>query len=184
LSDSESEKIPNEKYKLSNSGTVTYHYSRERRLANAPSEIQNLYKEQKPLRFNLFGPLVADKPRRVLFFVIVILCIGIFLLSRLGFLDASYRLDGNTIDVSGTFFEDTTIVILKKTAANADAYTGAVDIAVFPITEETDSVFYHRIFFTLEKEEVYRFVVPFEDPQIGIILQNEKSFLNIVFNPQ
>ena len=188
------EKRPNAKYKLSNpdskintEGGLTFHYSRERRLANAPEEVQNLYKEQKKSRFALFGVLVADRPRKILFFMIIFLCVLLLALSALGFFDNSHNLDGNRIEVTGTIYEGNTIISLKKTAVNADAYTGAVDIAVSPITGEAGGqyhVYPHRVFFTLEREERYRFAVPFDSPELGIVLQTEKSASQFTIIPE
>jgi len=185
---------PNKKYSLSkpdgapsaDEGLIFY-YNREKRLANAPKEVQDLYKEQKKNRFGFLGSLVADKPRRMLFIIIILLCLAIFTLSRMGYFDMTYVLDGNTIDIKGTYFEDMTIVNLKKTAKNADAYTGAVDIVISPIVlneEEQFPVYSHRVFFTLEKEEGYRFAVPFSDDELLMVLQNEKSTLQLKIKPE
>jgi len=192
------DKRPNSNYQLSNSNNesssgseIIYHYSRERRLAKAPQSVRDIYNDEpvKP-RFGLLGPLIADKPRRILFFMIIFLCVMILALSALGFFDDSRMLDGNRLDITGTIYENTTIVILKKTVRNADAYTGAVDIAVSPSLNyyETDDekipVFYHRIFFSMENEEIYRFAVPYDTPEFLIVVQNEKSDLQMKIKSQ
>jgi len=189
-----SENRPNKNYELSKPDSalspdegITFHYNRERRLANAPKEVQDLYREQKKSRFGLFGSLVADKPRRMLFAIIILLCLAIFMLSRLGYFETTYTLDGNRIDIKGTAFEGTTIITLKKIAKNADAFTGAVDIAVSPVVRNEDEqylVFSHRVFFSLEKEEEYRFAAPFDDGELLMVLQNEKSTLQLVIKPE
>jgi len=179
---------PNMNYNLSPDKTsdqnegITFYYSRERRLANAPKEVQDLYKETKPNRLGLIGPLVADRPRRILFFMIILLCLTILMLSRLGFFDTTYIIEGNKIEISGTGFEGVSIMILRKTIHNRTAvYSGAVNIAVSPVVQpgEDYSVFYHRVFFSLENEEEYRFSVPFDSPELLLVLQTEKSSLNI-----
>jgi len=189
----EQNKRPNLNYNLSkpennvsSDENLTFYYSRERRLKNAPKEVQDIYSGKTQSRVGIFSVLVADKPRRVLFFVIVFLCAAILILVRMGFFDTAHILDGNKIEIAGTVYEGTTIVILRKNAKNEDAYTGAVDIAVSPVVkeDETYNVFYHRIFFTLEAEEVYRFAVPFDTPELLMVLQNEMSELQLKFNPE
>ncbi|MDR0464386.1 MAG: hypothetical protein LBG94_04620 [Treponema sp.] len=184
-----SENRPNAKYNLSYPDTasegLTFHYNRERRLANAPESVQDIYKEEKKSRFGLFGVLVADRPRRMLFFMIVLLCFLILILSRLEFFDTSHILEGNRIEITGTFYEDSTIVLVKKTVKNQNSYTGAVDIAVSVNTEADQiPVYYHRIFFTLENEEIYRFAVPYNSEELLMILQTEKNTLKLSFKPQ
>jgi hypothetical protein len=197
----ENEKRPNAKYNLSNPDDkntseegLTFYYNRERRLASAPKEVQNLYKEHNPTRFGVFKSLVADKPRRILFFSIILLCILIFTISRLGFFETKHILDGNRIDITGTRFEGTTIIRLRKIVENANAYTGAVDIFVFvagqqpaPPSEqpgEEPLVFSRRIFFTLDREQEDRFVVPFNSSELIVVLESERSTLHIRLNPE
>jgi len=185
-------KRPNTNYSLSSSNreierddSIVYHYSRERRLENAPKEVQDLYKEKKTSRFGFLGVLIADKPRRLLFIVIILLCIAVFMLSRLGYFDTTHILEGNKIEINGTIFEGSTILVLRKNVKNEKAYTGAVDIAVsVPALPEEENypVFYHRIFFTKENDEIYRFVVPFDDPELLMVLQNERASLQIKIN--
>jgi hypothetical protein len=187
---------PNAKYKLSKPDDaqppregLPFYYSREHRLAKAPKEVQDLYKEKKPNRFGFFRVLVADKPRKFLFFSIILICVMIWMLALLGYFDSSYTLDGNKIKVSAAAFEGAAVVVINKTVKNKNAYTGAVDVAVsVPVslqdgnTVQTDNnfpVFYHRIFFSLEKEEQYSFAVPFESGELLIVLQTEKYSLKI-----
>jgi len=189
---------PNEKYKLSRSEEsfnpenekLTFYYNREHRLAKAPQEVKDLYAEQKKVnRFNLLQPLVADRPRATLFISILVLCVAIFMLSILGYFDKSYSLDGNKIEITGTKFEGVTIVVVKKTLKKglSSSYTGAVDIAVSPVAgseEEEFPVFYHRVFFSMEPVEEYRFAAPFDSPELLMALQTEKNTLQIRFKPE
>jgi len=195
LTDENKPHRPNEKYKLSRNNDsfnpeeekLTFHYNREHRLAKAPQEVKDLYAKQKKVnRFNLLQPLVADKPRATLFISILVLCAVIFMLSLLGYFDKSYSLDGNKIEISGTAFEGTAIVVLRKTIKSKTAYSGAVDIAVsVPVQRDEDMpLYYHRVFFTLAHEEEYRFAVPFDSPELLIVLQTEKSTLQAKFKPE
>ena len=186
-------KRPNANYKLSKPDNaeningeekLTFYYNRERRLAKAPQSVRDLYASEKtPGGFNLLRPLVADKPRAVLFFTILIICAAIFVLSILGKFDSSYLLDGNKIEIRGTVYEGTAIVMLRKTAANErnTPYSGAVDIAVSPAVQagEEFPVFFHRVYFSLEPVEEYRFAVPFDSPELLMVIQTERSILKI-----
>lgn len=187
---------PNAKYDLSNENVkidpdegLKFYYNRERRLEKAPKAVKDLYTKDKQ-KFNLLRPLIADKPRAMIFFTIIILCVVIIMLSLMGFFDKAHTLEGNKLEITGTRFEGSTIIIIKKTVENKqNAYTGAVDIGVAPVLEtalqEGDEPDYysHRIFFTLEQEEERRFVVPFDTPELAMVIQTEKSSLKLKFKP-
>jgi len=184
---------PNEKYNLDGGSfnpeeeKLTFYYDRERRLAKAPQVVKDLYAERKQhSRFNLLRPLVADKPRATLFFTIALMSAAIFMLSLLGYFDRSYSLEGNKIDIGGTVFEGTTILVLRKTARNSGAYTGAVDIGVSVAVQpgEEMPLFSHRVYFSLTTEEEYRFAVPFDAPELLVVVQTEKSDLKIKIKPE
>jgi hypothetical protein len=189
VSDDEKQR-PNAKYKLSKPDNapvpqegLPFYYNRERRLSKAPKDVQDLYKEKKPRRFGLIQVLIADRPRKILFFSIIVICVMIWLLGLLGYFDSSYSLDGNKLTISATAFEGTTIVVLNKSIKDKsrNPYTGAVDIAVsVPAqTENNVPVFYHKIFFSLEKQEQYSFAVPFESDELLMVLQTEKNTLKV-----
>jgi len=174
---------------------LNFHYSRERRLAKAPREVKEMYNESGVFKFDLFRPLVADRPRKILFASIILLCAIIFFFTRIGFFEKSYRLEGNEIEVRATTFDDTAIIVLKKNVQKGftKSYNGAVDIAVSPEVKTEDeemSVFYHRIFFTAAAAEEYRFAVPWQNhPNMNvndllIVLQTEKNTLHIKIKPE
>lgn len=187
------EERPNANYNLSKPNnapgeeSLTFHYNREKRLAKSSKAVNDLYSEQKHSGFNLLRPLIADKPRSIIFFSIVVLCLTILMLSVLGFFDKAFKLEGNKIEITGTIFEGTTIIRVKKTIdSKQSVYTGAVDIAVSPPAESEDEqyrVYYHRIFFTLQEEEEYRFAAPFDTPELLLVLQTEKSTLRVKIKP-
>jgi hypothetical protein len=191
---------PNSKYKLSKPdwqpGTnpreeekTTFYYNRERRLEKAPQNVKELFVNKKFSRFNIVRPLIADRPRAVLFFTIVILSVVIFIFSRIGMFDMTHTLEGNNIEITGMKFDGATIVVLGKTARRgfADAYSGHVDLTVFPAEMKTfgDSgqspVFYHRVFFTKETFEEYRFAVPFDSDELVMVLRTENTTLQVNF---
>lgn len=185
---------PNANYKLSKSDDAvpdknegfTFYYNRERRLEKAPQSVRDLYAQKNKYRFNLLRPLIADKPRAMVFFTILFICAVIIVLSILGQFDTYITLSGNKIEISGTAVEDVTVVLLRKTAKDISAYTGAVDIAVSvpSADDEQYPIFLHRIFFTLKSEEDYSFSVPFNFPELLILLQSEKSTATYRLKPK
>ncbi|MDR0302852.1 MAG: hypothetical protein LBI04_11155 [Treponema sp.] len=197
MTDEEKKPRPNANYNLSRpDGTnsdgeekLTFYYNRERRLEKSSQIVKDLYAEKKTgSRFNFLRPLVADKPRATVFFTIVLMSAAIILLSIVNKFGGSEVLEGNRIDIAGTRFEGTTIVVLTKTIRkNAkQAYSGAVDIAVsYPAAENEDyPVFYHRIFFSTDPIEEYRWAVPFDTPEQLIVLQTEKGKLQVKYKSE
>jgi hypothetical protein len=168
---------------------LRFHYNRESRLAKAPQAVRDLYAEKKPARFSLLRPFVSNKPTSMLFFAIVILCATMIVLSVTGYLGKTYSLDGVKLEIKGIRYEETVILVLRKTLkkSNLSAYTGAVDVAVSPAIKSRDEqypVFYHRVFFSLAPEEEYRFAVPFDSEELVMVLQTEKSSLEIKMKPE
>ena len=181
---------PNANYKLSkpdnapiDENDLHYHYNRENRLAKAPRTVQELY-DRKPARFSLMRPLVSSRPMAIMFFTIMILCATLIVFSLTGRLSTSHSLDGTRLEIKGIKYEDMVIMVVRKTLKKkaASVYTGAVDVAVSPAVKTEDEeypVFYHRIFFSTAQEEEYRFAVPFDAPELVMVLQTEKSTLQI-----
>jgi hypothetical protein len=195
LTDNEQPKRPNAKYKLSNEDAgkvngeekLNFYYNRERRLEKAPQAVRDLYDESKKNRSGFIRVLVADKPRAMVFFTILIMAAVIILISLLNNTSSSYLLDGNKLEIKGIKYEDMTILAIRKTRKNTEtAYSGGVDIAVSPVVQEGEklNVFYHRIFFSLDNEEDYRFTVPFDSPELLMVLQTEKNTLKIKYKPE
>jgi len=199
---------PNANYKLSKPDgpnpaaeeNLVFYYNRERRLEKSPQAVRDLYAEKKT-GFNLLRPLIADKPRATVFFTIIFMCAAIIIVSIVTKTGGAYLLEGNRIEVSGTRFEGATIVVLTKAIKKntVNAYTGAVDVAVSCPGGGANSgangvvnggagedypVFYHRIFFSMETVEEYRFAVPFDAPEQLLILQTEKNTLQIKYKPE
>jgi hypothetical protein len=202
MTEEEKKPRPNANYKLSKPDgpnkaaeeNLVFYYNRERRLEKAPQAVKDLYNKDKTnRRFSLLGPLVADKPRATVFFTIILVCVAIVIVTLVNKTGGVFSLDGNSIAITGTRFEGATIVVLTKTVKknSGNAYTGAVDIAVsYPVDGVVNNgvedypVFYHRIFFSMEPVEEYRFAVPFDPPEQLLILQTERSTLKIKFKPE
>ena len=193
LTDNEQVKRPNANYKLSNEnenvdGELTFYYNRERRLEKAPQAVKDLYDENKKnSQSGFIKVLIADKPRAMVFFTILIMTGVILILSLLNKTDSSYSLDGNKLEISGIKYEGMTILAIRKIRKNTEtAYSGVIDIAVSPVAQEGEklSVFYHRVFFSMENEEDYRFTVPFDSPELLMVIQTEKNTLKIRYKPE
>ena len=200
MEDNEKPKRPNENYQLSkpdnpetgslaattSNEPLKFYYKRERRLENAPQSVIDLYSQKKPgSRFNLVGPLIGDKPRIIMFLTILILCIAILVLSIFNRFAGTHILDGNRLEISGIRYEGSTIIALRKTLVKNHRmpWTGPVEIAVSPLAQEGEDylLFYHRVYFTLEPLEEFRFVVPFDSPDLLMVLQTERSSLRVRF---
>ena len=191
-------KRPNAKYRLSKENItedqITYYYNREERLSKAPQTVRDLYREEPPKRFSLLRPLTGSKPRLMMFGSIVLICAAIMVLSVFGYTSSSWDFDGNQVSIQALKYEDTVIVALKKSikknffGMTAAAYTGAVNIAVSPAGmdrgELPGGIFYHRVFFTLEEREDYRFTVPFEEDELILVLQSERKTLSVKIKPE
>jgi hypothetical protein len=194
--DDAKKKRPNANYKLSNENTegteIVHHYNRERRLEKAPQAVRDMYVEQPRKRLGFFFSLLGTKPNAMLFGTIVLLCLMMLMLSFFGFTGDSRELDGNILSVKAKKHEGVILVEVRKTprkdviARHINAYTGAVDLAVFPAAKKgteqsqlTANVFYHRIYFTNDQEEKYLFTVPFEQNELGFIFRTEKKALNL-----
>jgi len=194
----EEKKRPNANYQLSGQNVdeknLVFHYNREHRLAKAPQAVRDMYnKPQQPYRFNLLKPLVSTRPLAMMFGSIIIACILILIISALGLAGSSYNLDGNRVSLQAIQYEGAIIVVVKKTipkdiftrlSSAAAPYSGAVDIAVQPVIkagsdQEPQAVFYHKIFFTFEPEEIYRFSVPFDAKELAVVFNTEKKTLGV-----
>jgi hypothetical protein len=194
MSDDEEKQRPNAKYRLSNENAnpegFTYYYSRERRLAKAPQAVRDLYNEDPKKRGGLLRSLVNSKPKAMMFASIVIMCLAILFLSTFGYTGSGYELDGNKLSVQAVKYEGVVIVAVKKTINKNFAsrfstpYTGAVSIAVTAPDTLPGDAFFHRIFFTLEPQEQYRFSVPFDSDELTFIFQTEKKMLNMTVKPE
>jgi hypothetical protein len=202
MSDDEKEKPkqrPNAKYKLSNENAnlkeeeIVHYYDRERRLEKAPQSVRDLYKTQPTVpRFNLLKPLVRTKPLAVMFFSIIVICVIIVAVSLLGLAGSDYALDGNRIAIRAIRFEGTIIMAVDKTIRKASGlarfsrpvppYTGAVEIAVQPLlkdgeapSEIPEDIFFHKVFFTLEPQEYYRFAIPFDTDELAVVFRTDTN---------
>ncbi|MDR2103952.1 MAG: hypothetical protein LBP42_07620 [Treponema sp.] len=158
---------------------TVYYYSRDRRLARASEAVRALNDESPPPRPNLFRTLTATKPLALLFISLVVMVVFISLTSLLTGSGRKIILGGNTLTASALRFQGLTYLVLKKTCKEENpVYTGAVDLAVsIPLSGdeagENPPIAAERIFFSLNPEEEFRFSVPFEAPELLILVQTE-----------
>ena len=193
--DNNEKKRPNAKYKLSHEKIqgpeIVHYYNRERRLEKASQAVRDLYVEQPRRRFGFLYSLTGSKSNAMLFGTIIFLCAFMLALSYFGLTGDSRELDGNILSVQGKQYEGTVLIEVKKThrkdklARSIKVYTGAVNIAVFPPAKtgqeqsQPADVFFHKIFFTNEQEEYYRFSVPFRQSELALFFQTEKKTLSM-----
>ncbi|MCL2138951.1 MAG: hypothetical protein FWH41_05410 [Treponema sp.] len=193
MSEENKKKRPNENYQLSHQKTdkdgIIYYYDRERRLSKASQSVRDLYKEEPPRRFNLLRPLMNSRPKAFMFISIVVICGFMFALSFLGYLDNSYQLEGNHLDIKAYKHEDIIFISLKKTIPKSitgrlqPAYSGNVDISV---TARMDSQqnFFHNVYFSSEPVESHSFTIPFYSDELLVVLQSEKETLRLMLKPE
>jgi hypothetical protein len=169
---------------------LVFYYSRSRRLEKAPEAVRRLNDPNPGKPPNFFRTLVATKPRAMLLVTILFLSAIIILLSYLTNLDDGRLLGGNRIAVSAMTFPDTTYIAVKKSAGKENPYTGTVDLAVtIPLKpEEADRgaeapIALQRLFFTVKPEEDFRFSVPFEAPELLIVMQAEQERISLRIKP-
>jgi hypothetical protein len=194
MDDTPEKKRPNANYPLtekkSRDDEMVFYYSRERRLANAPPNVRDLYSDTPKRKFGFFRSLTATKPLATVFFTILILCAAIFIISIFDLVGTGYVLDGNLVQAEAVKFQGETIVVLTKTVRDPEgAYTGPVDIGAAPAIPDGENaedypVYTHRIFFTLNAEEEYRFSLPFDAEKVLLILQSEQKSVQFTVKPK
>jgi hypothetical protein len=176
---------PNPSYKLSEKrqGTdkLVFYYSRERRLAKAQDSVRELYNGENKPRFSLLGPLINGKGRAMLFGSILLICVALLVIMIFD-PAGSRELSGNRVSVQAISYDGAIIVVLKKKAQKNNPYTGTVEIGASPAAskeQKEQPVFYHRIFFSSESAEEYRFSLPFEADNVVMVLQTEKDSVSM-----
>jgi hypothetical protein len=207
MSDSEEKRRPNANYRISKENVpaegIVFHYNRENRLLRAPKAVQDLYKTEPPRKFSLIRPLTSSKPMTMMFVSVMVLAVFMLVLSFMGLIGDSYTLDGNRITVQAMQYEEAIIVVLKKSPPKrafsrfprlsglSEPYTGAVEIAVQPSVKEAvaqnqpvKDIYYHKVFFTHEPTEVYRFSLPFVAEELAFVFRTEKKNLSIMVKPE
>jgi hypothetical protein len=150
-------------------GRLMFYYSRERRLERASPEVRALNESGPPRKTGLFRTLTATKSSAFVFFSIIIICAAMVLFSFLNNSGRTRILD-TEIAVSAVKGGDKSYITVQKIVTGTNPYTGAVNIAV-SVKKDTpndssrennlpDPMYLETLYFSLEKEEVYRFIAP------------------------
>lgn len=160
-------------------GRVQFYYSREHRLSRASQAVRELNEGGVPQKRGLFRTLTATKPLRLSFISIVAICVIMILYSLVAGRGAVAAAGGVEIRIQAFEAGDTSYITVKKTVKSSDPYTGAVDLALSTGTE--GQVYTERLYFTLEKEETFRFAVPFTGKKLAAlaVLDEERALFRI-----
>lgn len=140
-------------------GRVVFHYSREHRLNRASDAVRELNEAGPPPKRSLFRTLTSTRPLALAFLSIVTACAAMILYSLTAGDNSVSRLRGLEIKISAIKSSGASYLTVVKKIKGGDPYTGAADFLVAS-ADETFSPRAERLYFTLEKEEVFRFSVP------------------------
>jgi hypothetical protein len=161
---------------------MIFYYNREHRLARASPAVQALNEQKAPFRNTAFSPSMI-RPLVILFGTIVFLTVTGFIIGTFSDKDEGKKLGGNSITVEAMRYKGATYIALKKTySGNENVYTGTVDIAISPRSKDAESapISTERIFFSFEESEEYRFSVPYEAPELLILLRAETEMVSLM----
>jgi hypothetical protein len=158
---------------------LVFYYNRERRLEKASAEVRAINEGKPLIRGGFIRSLTSTKPHRLLFISILIIFAGIMVFSSLSGPRGGMMLGGNTLRISAGRGEGPFILVKKSIADGVEApYTGAVDVAVSPISASPENInsadipiFTDRLFFTLEDAEEYRLDLPFSAETYLLLFQ-------------
>ncbi|MHC6203499.1 hypothetical protein ACYULU_09930 [Breznakiellaceae bacterium SP9] len=163
---------------------LVFYYSREHRLESASPAVRRLNEEGAKTSFNPLRSLTATKPLLILFVTIIIIVGASIMLGARSKDEAkAVLLGGNSVTASALRYQGATYVVLQKTAKDGESvYTGWVDLAAsvptaknpldFPIINE-------RFSFNSSLEEEFRFALPYETPQVLILLKADEALVTL-----
>jgi hypothetical protein len=165
----------NSRYRDSPNQELVFYYSRERRLARASEAVRAINEPGPAMKGGLVRVLFATRAGIVLFITIAVLCAFIlFVHYTRGRPDL--QIAGNQLSISALGYSGSTYVEIRKKALGDDGYTGAVDLALSIPQKLVDAetaapIVNRRIFFTLEGQEEFRFSLPFDAPELILLVQ-------------
>jgi hypothetical protein len=153
-----------------------FYYSRERRLAKAPESVRALYGAPEGPRFNILRPLLSSRPNAILFGTVAALVLITLVMGLSGSGEEDYY--GNRIAVSAARYDGVAVITLKKTRRQGGiAYTGPLDIAVFPrvrgASGPPETPYPYHITLSPRMAEEFRFSVPFEETDLVVEISHE-----------
>jgi hypothetical protein len=169
---------------------VTFYYNRERRLERASPAVRAL-NEGLPVKRGFIRSLTSTKPHQFLFVSILIVMAMLMAFSALsGVSRNSLTMAGNALRISAGRSGDGSFIIINKNiaAGEENPYIGEVYVAVSPVLRSSQKregadipVFTSRIFFTMEQEEEYRLVLPFNGERYMLLFRvgNQQASVRI-----
>jgi hypothetical protein len=166
-----------------------FYYSRERRLARATEQVRELNNAAPVKRPGFIGALTANRSGAMVFVSIVALSIFFVIYSLFMPKGNQARLGENSLSVSAMGFPEAAYIAVKKKSLGEKSYTGTVDIAVsIPAgknkSAEDAPIAAHRVFFTLEPEEDFRFSVPFTAEELILAVQAGEDLVTLRVKPE
>jgi len=192
----EERKRPNANYSLSKTDArpdeIRYHYDRDRRLEKAPKSVRELYykkEDEQPRRIGMFrlAPL-GGRFQVVLMVFILLISLMALITTLIGRDDDTHDFEGNRITVQAIRYEQMVIMALRKIHGTAPVFAlrparalhvGEVDIEVSPAGAPSANVSFHRVTFTEESPEFFRFVVPFDSDELELVFATEGRTLSV-----
>jgi hypothetical protein len=168
---------------------LVFYYSRERRLSRASEQVRELNEAAPVKRPGLIGALTANRSGAMVFVSIVALSIFFIIYSLFMPKGSQAKLGENSVSVSAMGFPEATYIAVKKKSLGERSYTGTVDIAVSIPAGKNDSaenapIVTHRVFFTLEPEEDFRFSVPFMAAELILAIQAGEELITLRVKPE
>ena len=170
-------------------GKVTYYYSREARLERASQAIKDLNDPSKRPKGGFFRVLFATRGSRFLLFSIVVMCGAFFFISRY-FAFRPRILGNNAVTISVVGAGEKSFFTIKKTVReasgrnlNVEIYTGTVDITV-TLPETDNLIWFEKIIFNSEKEEVFTFEAPFREKKLLVLMEAGGEQIRFMANPK
>ena len=161
-----------------NNGRVNFYYSREKRLERASQAVKDINEPYVPRKAGLFRTLTSTRPLRFLFLSVITICVAITILSRFLYVEGVREIGNNKVAVSVIGSGENSYITVRKTmlksggkSGNAGiSYAGPVDIAV-AIPGEGNQIHVERIYFGPDQEEIFRFVAPFREKKLLILME-------------
>jgi hypothetical protein len=187
---------------------LVFHYSREHRLARAPQSVRDLYDASPASKLGVVKALTGGTRSGIFLLVtIVVVCLFLAVLSRGLRESGGTKLGGNALTISALKFpsrvaegltdgggsgvfasvDAVTYIAVTKKAGSGKVYTGPVDIAVSIYQKEGASempIATHKVFFTLEPEEDFRFSVPFGGQELLMVFRAEEELVTLRVKPE
>ncbi|MDR2537422.1 MAG: hypothetical protein LBC46_03855 [Treponema sp.] len=175
---------------------TTYYYSRKHRLEHSSRTVRELHDPDADSKwgrgFHLFSRLGRHPPQKMLLGSLAILCLFILFVSLFTKQMGIKHLGGNDITAEAQRFDGMTVIVINKVFKEENVgsvYSGAVDVVVGPsprpqptirrnpfaekdvVVDEDHPLIVERLEFTLEPEEVYELILPYEAPDFVLLMQ-------------